>query len=88
MNLKNQSLFVELIRDDRAQDVDRARGFFKVGFQVQDVGSVADVVARATGERPRVLEFAEFGVRIIQIHDPDGNTIQLTSPLETEEPRN
>lgn len=88
MNLKNQNLFVELIRDDRVQDVDRARGFFKVGFQVPDVGSVADVVDGATGRRPRILEFEEFGVRIIQLHDPDGNTIQLASPLETGEPRN
>ena len=87
VNLKNPSLFVELIRDDRAQEADRANGFFKVGFQVEDVRDVADAVARATGERPRVLEFPEFGVRIIQIHDPDGNTIQLASTLETEEPR-
>lgn len=88
VNLKNPDLFVELIRHDRAQEVDRANGFFKVGFQVEDVRDVADAVARATGERPRVLEFPEFGVRIIQIHDPDGNTIQLASTVEPEEPRN
>lgn len=81
VNLRNSNLFVELIRDDRAQEVDRAKGFFKVGFQVPDVREVADAVERATGERPRVLEFTEFGVRILQIHDPDGNTIQLASPL-------
>lgn len=81
-NLENDRLFVEIIRDDRAQEVERARGFRKVGFQVPDVAVVADRVARATGERPRVLDFDRFGVRIIQLRDPDGNIIQLSSPLE------
>lgn len=84
-NLRNEQLLVEIIRDDRAQEVDRARGFRKVGFQVPDVEVVADRVAAATGERPRVLEFARFGLRIIQIRDPDGNIIQLASPLEHEQ---
>ena len=81
-NLGNEQLLVELIRDDRAQAVDRAYGFRKVGFQVPDVEAVADRVARATGERPRVLDFPRFGLRIIQIRDPDGNIIQLSSSLE------
>ena len=73
---------VEIIRDDRAQEVDRARGFRKVGFQVPDVEAVADRVERATGDRPRVIDFARFGVRIVQLRDPDGSIIQLSSPLE------
>jgi predicted enzyme related to lactoylglutathione lyase len=81
-NLGNKQLLVELIRDDRAQVVDRARGFRKVGFRVPDVETVADRVARATGERPRVVDFPRFGLRIIQIRDPDGNIIQLSSLLE------
>jgi catechol 2,3-dioxygenase-like lactoylglutathione lyase family enzyme len=81
-NLRNEKLFVEIIRDDRAREADRARGFRKVGFQVPDVETVADRVGRATGERPRVLDFERFGVRIIQIRDPDGNIIQLFSPLK------
>lgn len=84
-NLRNERLLVEIIRDDRAQQIDRARGFFKVGFQVPDVEVVADRVARATGERPRILDFARFGLRIIQIRDPDGNVIQLSSRLEVRE---
>ena len=79
--MKNDFLFVELIRDDRAQVVDRAQGFFKVGFQVADVAEVADRIASATGERPRVLDFEQYSVRIIQFRDPDGNRIQLSSPL-------
>lgn len=84
-NVGNEHLFVELIRDDRATDVERARGFRKVGFHVPDVEIVADRVARATGERPRVLDFSRFGVRIIQIRDPDGNIIQLFSPTAPDE---
>ncbi len=82
-NLRNEQLFVEIIRDDRAQEVDRARGFRKVGFYVPDVEEVADRVARATGERPRVIDFEPFGQRIVQIRDPDGNIIQLFSPLKS-----
>lgn len=85
VNLRNSNLSVELIRDDRAQEVERAKGFFKVGFQVPDVRAVARAVEGATGVRPRVVESTESGVRIIQIHDPDGNTIQLASPLDAAE---
>ena len=85
INLKNERLFVEIIRDPRAQEVDRAVGLRKVGFYVPDVRRIADRVERATGERPQVLDFARFGVRIIQIRDPDGTLIQLSSPLESRE---
>lgn len=80
-NLRNERLFVEIIRDDRAEGVERPRGVFKVGFEVPDVEAVAERVARATGERPRVLDFAEYGMRIIQLRDPDDNIIQLSSPI-------
>lgn len=80
VNLRNDQLFVEIIRDTQAQSVVSGRGFAKVGFQVPDVDAVAALVGRATGERPRVLEFLQHGVRLIQIRDPDGNIIQLTSP--------
>ena len=62
VNLRNDQLFVEIIRDNRAQGGVTARGFSKVGFQVPDVEAVAALVGRATGERPRVLEFARHGV--------------------------
>ena len=82
VNLTSDHLFVEIIRDNRATQVVRARGFFKVGFHVPDVAVVADLVGRETGERPRVLDFARHGVRIVQIRDPDGNTLQLFSRLK------
>lgn len=84
-NLGSERLLVELIRDSRAREVDRPRGFRKVGFQVPDVETVADRVARATGERPRILDFPRFGLRIIQIRDPDGNIVQLSSSLRSRE---
>jgi|GEM_PF-6586523 len=43
---------------------------------------VADRVKQATGSRPRVSKFEEFSVYILQIKDPDENTIQLFLPLE------
>ena len=52
-----------------------------MGFGVADVEAVADSVGQATGERPRVVESPRHGIRIVQIRDPDGNRIQLHSPL-------
>ena len=85
VNLSNKRLLVEIIRDDRSRDIDRALGFFKVGFGVPDVELVADRVAQATKERPRVVDDAAHGVRIVQLRDPDGNIIQLSSPLKNQE---
>lgn len=79
VNLTSDRLFVEIIRDDRAETVTRARGFFKVGFHVPDVDAVADAVGRSSGERPRVIDVPRQGMRIVQIRDPDGNIIQLFS---------
>lgn len=81
-NLGNKHLLVEVIRDGRAEEVDRALGFRKVGFHVPDVKKVAERIARATGERPRVVEFEELNQQLLQIRDPDGNTIQLLSALK------
>jgi len=88
VNLSSAALFVELIRDDRAEPEERARGFRKVGFGVSDVRKVADRVEAATGVRPRVSEFPQHGVRLVQLRDPEGNVVQLASRLSaTGEPR-
>jgi catechol 2,3-dioxygenase-like lactoylglutathione lyase family enzyme len=81
-NLQNKDLHVEIIRDDRALPANRPLGFRKVGFRVQTVQKIADSVEQATGERPRVVDDTRFGMQILQLKDPDGNVIQLTSPLE------
>ena len=80
-NLGNDRLRVEIIRDARAQAIDRALGFRKVGFYVPDVEAVADRAERATGERPRIVDFEPLGQRILQLRDPDGNVVQLMSGL-------
>jgi len=80
-NLRSKSLFIEIIRDDRAQSIERARGFRKVGFGVSDLEKVADRIEASTGSRPRIIDFPDHGTRILQITDPDGNTLQLSSAL-------
>ena len=79
VNLTNDQLLVEIIRDDRSEQVARPRGFFKVGFHVPDVDVVADAVRRTSGERPRVIDVPGQGLRMVQVRDPDGNIIQLFS---------
>lgn len=80
-NLGNDRLLIEVIRDDRAQPVDRALGFRKVGFYVPDVEYIAERIERLTGERPNVVEYEELKQRILQLRDPDGNIIQLMSSI-------
>lgn len=83
-NVRDEHLFVEIIYDQRAQKVGHALGFRKVGFAVPDIDAVADRVEKAIGERPRIVEFKQFNQRILQLRDPDGNTIQLFSKLSDE----
>jgi predicted enzyme related to lactoylglutathione lyase len=83
-NLRSEGLAIELIRDRRSTAVEqgvRHHGLRKVGVSVPDVRAVADRVEADTGERPRVIEDERHGIRLIQLHDPEGNTIQLQSPL-------
>lgn len=82
VNLRSDELFVEIIRDDRAVGVDRAHGIRKVGFGVSDIDAVADRVELATGSRPRVITFEQHDVRILQLRDPEGNTVQLLAPAD------
>ena len=81
VNLTNERLFVEIIHDKADKPAGNVRGIAKVGFGVDDVDAVADRVAKATGERPRVIAFEPHGVRILQLHDPDGNVVQLSSNI-------
>lgn len=86
-NLGSDALSIELIFDRRSQersDGARHNGLAKVGVSVPDVRPVADRVEADTGERPRVVEFEPHGIRLIQLHDPEGNVIQLHSPLSEE----
>ncbi len=87
VNLSNDDLFVEIIRDDRHGPAGRVRGFAKVGFRVPDVDVVAGRAGAALDSRSKVLEFREHGIRILQLEDPDGNVVQLSSPLPAEPDR-
>ena len=82
VNLTGENLAIELIRDDRDQAAARVRGIRKVGFGVADVEVVADTVERATGTRPGVVDDQRHGIRILQLRDPDGNVLQLSSQLQ------
>jgi len=84
-NLTNDDFFLEIIWSSEDEDADDARGIVKFGFRVPDVRVVADRVEAATGERPKLLEFAQHEIRLVQLYDPDGNILQLTSPLEESE---
>ncbi len=81
VNLANEHLAVEIVRDNRAQDAGRPLGLFKVGSAVPDVRHIADRVEKATGERPNVVSFEPYGIYILQLSDPEGNVLQLSSPL-------
>ena len=82
VNLSGPSLSVEIVRDKRHRTAEgRTTGFFKVGFRVPDLDEVADRVEKATGERPRVIQMKRHGLRLLQLRDPEGNLVQLSSPL-------
>ena len=81
LNLGRAELFVELVEIPEAPRVERGQGVYKVGFWVPDVEAVADRVAEATGERPRIVPFPTHGLRLIQIKDPDGTTIQISEAM-------
>ncbi|MGE3467392.1 MAG: VOC family protein [Pyrinomonadaceae bacterium] len=81
VNLVSDALFVELIWDSRGSNEKGGMGFFKIGYWVADVETIADRVGSATGDRPRVLDFEKHKLRLVQLRDPDGNILQFSSPL-------
>jgi predicted enzyme related to lactoylglutathione lyase len=78
-NLGSRRILVEIIRDSRAQSVERAHGFRKVGFYVTDLDAVAQRIEEAIGKEIQIFDFEELNQRFLQIHDPEGNTVQLFS---------
>lgn len=81
VNLVSDDFWVELIHDRRDGTSPPSRGFAKVGWFVPDVRVVAERAGRAAGRPPRVIEVARQNLRILQLRDPDGNVLQLMSPL-------
>ncbi len=77
VNLQKPGLFVELLELDGAGDrANRAQGFFKAGFLTEDldafIASLPDSVSK-----PSVIEDSVNKLRLVQLKDPDGNTIQV-----------
>ena len=80
-NLTGKGLWIEIIWDKRDSPAERARGIAKFGFGVPDVHAVADRIEASGAERPRVVSFKKHNVDILQLKDPDGNIVQLTSKI-------
>jgi predicted enzyme related to lactoylglutathione lyase len=81
VNLRSDELFVEIIFARRDGEAGRNRGIAKVGFSVADVEAVADRVAKRTGERPEIVTSKQHRIHILQLRDPEGNVIQLSSAI-------
>lgn len=82
VNLTRDELFVELVQSRRDVPKEtRTQGFFKVGFEVPSLKPIADRIEASGEPRPRILDFERHGIRLMQIKDPDGNTVQLLAPL-------
>ncbi len=82
VSLVGEHMEIELIRDDKGRTNKGERpprhefyGIAKIGFYVDDLEALADRVRAASGERPRILSFGKR--KLIQIHDPEGNTLQI-----------
>lgn len=82
VNLARPGLFVELLEMDAAgpKPDGRNEGPFKVGMLVRDiddfVASLPDNV-----EIPNILDDEENRLRLVQLRDPDGNTVQVMQQL-------
>jgi predicted enzyme related to lactoylglutathione lyase len=86
-NLASASVAIEIIYDRRSSALDdgaRVHGLRKLGVAVPDVRVIADRVESDTGDLPEVIEFEEHSIRLIQLRDPEGNVIQLHSPLQVD----
>ncbi len=81
VNLRSEHFAIEIVEDSRSQATPRPFGLFKVGFAVDDVDAIARRVAELTGELPTIVDFPPHEIRILQLEDPEGNVLQLFSPL-------
>lgn len=77
VNLRKPGLFVELLElDGVSERPDRAKGFFKAGFLTDDLDAfIASLPEHSPA--PQIIADTANGLRLIQLKDPDGNTIQI-----------
>lgn len=83
INLRGESLFVELLQLAAAGDRPEGlvKGPFKVGFLVDDINQFVGELP-ASIERPGIIDDEANKLLMIQLKDPDGNTVQVMQLLQ------
>ena len=78
INLGGPGIFVELLQLDAAsaRPGGQIEGPFKVGMLVDDLTSFAVALPAAAGD-PKIVYDNENGVLVLQLRDPDNNTVQV-----------
>ena len=81
-NLVGPGIFVELMQLDAASERPggQIEGPFKVGMLVDDLTSFAAALPAAAGE-PKIVYDNENDVLVLQLRDPDNNTVQVMQPV-------
>lgn len=84
VNLQKQGIFVELLEIEAAGErpETRVHGPFKVGVLVSNLSEFVAQLPDAIPE-PKVILDTRNSLRLIQLHDPDGNTIQIMEILDS-----
>lgn len=83
VNLRGPGLFVELLElvDATPRPEGIVHGPFKVGMLVEDLDRYIDRLP-ASMPRPEVVEDTANGLRLVQLHDPDGNVVQVMQVID------
>jgi len=83
VNLAGPGIFVELMQLDAAsaRPGGQIEGPFKVGMLVDDLTSYAAALPAVAGE-PKIVYDNENDVLVLQLRDPDNNTVQVMQTVE------
>jgi len=83
VNLQGPGVFVELLElaDAQPRPEGLIHGPFKVGMLVDDLDRYIGRLP-ATMPRPEVVEDAANGLMLFQLHDPDGNVLQVMQVID------
>lgn len=78
INLRRNGLFVELleVKDSIERPIGRVKGPFKVGFLVSDLVEFVERLPNVVTE-PELIVDSRNSLRLVQLSDPDGNTVQV-----------
>lgn len=83
INLAGPGLFVELLQLDAAsaRPGGQIEGPFKVGMLVDDLTSFAAALPVSAGD-PKIVYDNENDILVLQLRDPDNNTVQVMQAVE------